>query len=78
MADLPAFGTAPIRCGRSRCSWRGFETDLAKVPGRMGGISCTKSVCPTCAHDSYQFMNEREIQAWKASKEAQPATTKGA
>ncbi|MFG0787962.1 hypothetical protein [Delftia tsuruhatensis] len=27
MKEHPPFGTAPIRCGRTRCSWRGYEIE---------------------------------------------------
>ncbi|SEL13771.1 hypothetical protein SAMN05216359_105336 [Roseateles sp. YR242] len=66
---LPQYGTAPIRCGRTRCKWRGFETDLAKVPGTLGGVSVTQSVCPTCGNDDYSFMTPREVQAWERAKQ---------
>lgn len=68
MADRPAFGTAPIRCGRTRCSWRGLETDLKQMPGLMGGLRCTTSVCPTCGNDDYMFMTPGEIAAWERKK----------
>ncbi len=71
--SYPAFGTAPIRCGRSRCKWRGYETDLKKAPGTMGGVRCTHNVCPTCGCDSYSFMTQGEIKAWERTKRATQA-----
>ncbi|WP_338496183.1 hypothetical protein [Delftia tsuruhatensis] len=61
----------PIRCGRTRCSWRGYETDLNKVAGTIGGVTCTDHVCPTCGCDSYSFMTVGEIQAWEWKRRAQ-------
>lgn len=65
MSALPDYGTAPIRCGKVKCGWRGFELDRKQVPGTMGGIQCTKSVCPTCGCDEYMFMTPGEIKAWE-------------
>ena len=62
--DRPAFGTAPIRCGKTRCKWRGFETQLADKKAGM----FTFKLCPLCQCDSYMFMTPREIQAWERSK----------
>lgn len=75
MKTYPDFGTAPIRCGRTACKWRGFETDLKKLPasGRIGSISMTKSVCPTCDSGSYMFMTPGEIKAWERKKLATAA-----
>lgn len=70
MQERPAFGTAPIRCSRTRCKWRGFETDMKKVPGTIGGMSCTTNVCPACGCDSYSFMSPGEIAAWERAKAA--------
>lgn len=71
MKERPPFGTAPIRCGRTRCSWRGYETDLKKVPGTIGGLRCTRNACPTCGCDSYSFMTAGEIEAWERKQRAQ-------
>lgn len=71
MSKYPAFGTAPIRCVRTRCSWRGYETDLSQTPGSIEGVRCTTSACPTCGCDSYSFMTPREIKAWESKKAAQ-------
>ena len=65
MGSRPEFGTAMIRCGRTACKWRGFETDLQKKPGTIGGLTCTTNVCPTCGNDSYSFMTAGEIKAWE-------------
>jgi hypothetical protein len=61
----PAFGTAPIRCGKTRCKWRGFETLLSERPGKHG---MTHKVCPACGCDSYMFMTPGEIKAWERNK----------
>lgn len=67
----PPFGTAPIRCGRTRCSWRGYETELKQAPSTIAGLRCTQSECPTCGCDSYSFMTTGEIKAWERKKAAQ-------
>ena len=63
--ERPAFGTAPIRCGRTKCKWRGFEDLLADKAGKHG---MTHRVCPLCDCDSYMFMTPGEIKAWERSK----------
>lgn len=68
--ERPSWGTAPIRCGRTRCKWRGFEGDLNEEPGKMGNIDCSRSVCPDCGYDSYMFMTPGEIAAWERAKSA--------
>lgn len=70
--SYPAFGTHPIRCGRTRCKWRGFETDMKPV--KQG--SMTRHYCPVCGCDSYSFMTPGEVQAWERQKAK--ATTTGA
>lgn len=62
--ERPAYGTAPIRCGKTKCKWRGMEIELERIthPEFTGA---TQSVCPTCGCDSYMFMTEKEIAAWK-------------
>ena len=77
MTERPAWGTAPIRCGRTRCKWRGFEGDLKQVPGTIGGVRCTDSVCPTCGNDDYMFMTPGEIKAWERAKAAALAAQGG-
>lgn len=65
-APRPAWGTAPIRCGKAKCKWRGYETDLVDAPHkRIKGMGLTSKVCPMCRCDSYMHMTEREIAAWK-------------
>ena len=32
MTERPAWNTAPIRCGRSKCKWRGYEGELMADP----------------------------------------------
>lgn len=68
MAEYPKVGTSPIRCGRTRCKWRGYETDLKEATSTIGGLSC--SVCPTCGYDSYSFMTPGEIKAWEQAQSA--------
>jgi predicted Rdx family selenoprotein len=67
VGERPAWGTAPIRCGKTRCKWRGFETDLAEVP-HAEWANAMQRVCPTCGNDSYMFMTQREIAAWERKK----------
>ena len=69
MADRSSYGTAPIRCGRTRCKWRGFETELAKTP-HPKWANVTQNVCPSCGCDNYLFMTQREIAAWEKTKAA--------
>lgn len=61
--SYPAFGTAPIKCSKRKCDWKGYETDLVQVPGQQ-------STCPKCGCDSYYFMTEREIKAWERATKA--------
>ena len=61
LQERPAFGTAPIRCGRTRCKWRGFETMLTDKRDGM----FTRKICPVCGCDSYSFMTRGEIAAWE-------------
>ena len=68
--ERPPFGTAPIRCGRTGCPWRGYETDQKEELG-CSGIS--HAVCPACGYDSYTFMTAGEIQEWERQKAAQGA-----
>lgn len=70
MHERPPFGTAPIRCGRTRCKWRGYETGLKQAPSTIGGLRCTQSVCPSCGHDEYMFMTPGEIKAWERAQRA--------
>lgn len=69
MMALPEHGTAPIRCAKRSCSWRGYETELAKVPHPDFQGTC--SVCPQCGYESYMFMTKGEIAAWERKKAAQ-------
>lgn len=62
--ERPSFGTAPIRCGRTRWKWRGFETLLAEKKDGM----FMRKVCPLCSCDSYMFMTPGELKAWERSK----------
>lgn len=71
MTGYPKFGTAPIRCGKTKCAWRGYETDLKKMRGAIGGMSSTNHVCPACGCDNYSFMTEGEVKAWERKKSKQ-------
>lgn len=62
MTSIPALNTAPIRCGRSKCKWRGYEGDL--LPGRHEQCN----VCPECGCPEYMFMTPGEIKAWERKK----------
>lgn len=66
--ERAAYGTAPIRCGRLRCKWRGFESLLTEKPGEHG---LRHKICPVCGCDSYSFMSAGEINAWERSKSQQ-------
>jgi hypothetical protein len=66
--SLPAHGTAPIRCGKKKCTWRGYETDLIGVPSKRFGAGVTDNVCPLCGENGYYFMNAGEIKAWERKK----------
>lgn len=75
--ERPPFGTAPIRCGKTKCTWRGFETDLKKAPGTIGGMRCTTHVCPKCGNDEYMFMTPGEVKAWERKKGREAAQKEG-
>lgn len=66
--SLPAHGTAPIRCGKMRCTWRGYETDLTSVPSKKFGLGVSDNVCPTCGENGYYFMTPGEIKSWERKK----------
>jgi hypothetical protein len=44
MNAYPKFGTHPIKCGNSRCAWRGYETGQAKVEKKGGPVQCLSAV----------------------------------
>jgi len=72
--SLPVRGTAPIRCGKTKCKWRGYETALVSVPHKtLSHLGVSSHVCPTCGSDTYMFMTEREIAAWERGKGDGPA-----
>lgn len=74
----PPYGTAPIRCGKTRCAWRGYETDLKQVPFKgFEGIKANRCACPTCGADSYSFMTPGEIKAWERKKGLTKPTPEG-
>lgn len=68
MEDYPKFGTAPIKCGRRKCSWVGFETDLEQTPMAMIGLSATQSACPLCGCESYSFLRGKELAEFEKLK----------
>lgn len=65
--NYPKFGTAPIRCAKRGCKWRGFETDLVGGEQAGKGIAYT-NICPSCGSNSYWFMTPREITRWENEK----------
>jgi len=68
--SLPKYGTAPIKCAKRGCKWRGYETQLAKKSDPLhSSLSATRSICPSCGYDSYLFMTEKEITAWEKEKQ---------
>ena len=67
MSERPKWGTAPIRCGRTKCKFRGYETDFRPVKKDKKEV-LTKYTCPLCGCDNYMFMTEREIKAWERRK----------
>ena len=69
-APRPAWGAAPIRCGKMKCKWRGYETDLVEVQSKKFGPGVTQKICPTCGCDNYMHMTEREIGAWEKTRTA--------
>jgi hypothetical protein len=76
--SFPAYGTAPIRCDKRKCGWRGYETERASV--QHPTIKCaTQSACPLCKSTNYYFMTAKEIAAWKpvAPLAANPSTGAG-
>lgn len=73
LQERPQFGTAPIRCGKTKCKWRGFETELREVHNARW----TQHVCPTCGCESYSFMTPKEIQAWERKKALNQAGVHG-
>lgn len=66
--ERPKWNTAPIRCGRTKCKWRGYEGQLSE---RKEG-PWTRKVCPKCGCDEYMFMTPGEIKAWERKKARSP------
>ena len=64
MTERPAWNTAPIRCGRSKCKWRGYEGELIEERRK----EWVQNVCPECGCDEYMFMTPGEIKAWERKK----------
>jgi len=69
--ERPKWNTAPIRCGRTKCKWRGYEGQLSKR--REGDF--TRLVCPECGCDSYSFMTPGEIDARLAALPSENKTS---
>lgn len=66
--SYPKFGTHPITCGKRKCKWTGYETDLTKGDGNG-----SPSTCPVCGSDGYYYMSEKQMKATGlAVKEATP------
>ena len=70
MNERPAWNTAPIRCGRSKCKWRGYEGELIEERRK----EWVQNVCPECGCDEYMFMTTGEIKAWERKKAIARAT----
>ena len=70
MTERPAWNTAPIRCGRSKCKWRGYEGELIEERRK----EWVQNVCPECGCDEYMFMTTGEIKAWERKKAIARAT----
>jgi len=68
--SYPAWGTAPIKCAKCGCKWKGYETEMVKKPTKIVDVTGTTHVCPVCGHDSYQFLTPRQIEIWKKQKES--------
>ncbi len=64
MTSRPAWNTAPIRCGRTKCKWRGYEGELIYERKK----EWTQTVCPGCGCEEYMFMSAGEIKAWERKK----------
>ena len=72
MKTRPEINASPIRCGRMKCKWRGYESELLEVPDpSYVGIAVTNNVCPICKNKSYMHMTPGEIKAWERKKAAQ-------
>lgn len=68
VTERPAWGESPIRCGKTKCKWRGYETDLLEYPSKNFGHGVMQKVCPLFGCDNYMHMTEKEIGAWNKSK----------
>ena len=64
MNERPAWNSAPIRCGRSKCKWRGYEGELIEERRK----EWVQNVCHECGCDEYMFMTTGEIKAWERKK----------
>ena len=72
--ERPAYNTAPIRCGRMKCKWRGYEGEKTSVQSKKFGPGVTAKVCPVCGTHGYYHMTQGEIAAWERRKRAGGAT----
>lgn len=54
-----AYGVAPIKCGKRKCTWTGLETDRKQVPHPKFADAMV-TVCPLCGCDSYEFIKVKE------------------
>lgn len=71
----PAWGTAPIKCGNSKCDWTGTERDLITHPDDVGKFS-QRSVCPKCRCDNYTFPRRKGISRHSLVTEVEPLNVK--
>jgi hypothetical protein len=69
------FNGAPIRCGRTRCKWRGYMSGLNAVDVPGSGLKMRQYVCPICGCDCYSVMTAGEIKAWERSKQKAEGAT---
>lgn len=60
------WGTAPIKCAKRGCGWRGFETELDAEDGRQD--MTTQSICPECGCHDYYLMTDKEVAKWERDK----------
>lgn len=69
--SYPPLNSAPIKCSKRRCTFKGYESDLKGIPKDLGnGFTSTLKVCPRCGCESYYFMTEKEAAAWTERKAA--------
>jgi len=55
--DLPAYGTALIKCAKRKCKWQGRETELMTIRKKSKGlIEVLSHTCPLCGSQDYYFV----------------------